>query len=72
MLERNITMLRIKLSRRLQSNYSRRNYLTAKFVRQQFLDYFSQEMHLKVRSSPVKPLSDPTLEFVNAGMNQVL
>ncbi|KAK9498486.1 hypothetical protein O3M35_003111 [Rhynocoris fuscipes] len=46
------------------------DYLGAMNVRQQFLDYFSNEKHIKVRSSPVKPFCDPTLEFVNAGMNQ--
>ena len=34
-------------------------------------DYFeSKRAHSFVKSSPVVPLSDPTLLFANAGMNQ--
>lgn len=41
-------------------------------VRQKFLDFFIKENnHNFVRSSPVKPYCDPTVAFVNAGMNQV-
>uniref|UniRef100_A0A1B0CM04 Alanine--tRNA ligase n=1 Tax=Lutzomyia longipalpis TaxID=7200 RepID=A0A1B0CM04_LUTLO len=44
---------------------------TAKYVRQQFLDFFiSTNRHSFIRSSPVVPFCDPTLPFVNAGMNQ--
>lgn len=45
---------------------------TSKAVRQRFLDYFINENnHHFVRSSPVVPYCDPTVAFVNAGMNQV-
>lgn len=45
---------------------------TSKVVRQRFLDYFVNEHnHTFVRSSPVVPFCDPTVPFVNAGMNQV-
>ena len=45
---------------------------TAKVVRQRFIDYFVKENdHAFVRSSPVVPYCDPTVAFVNAGMNQV-
>jgi alanyl-tRNA synthetase len=39
-------------------------------IRQGFLDYFERHGHRIVQSSPVIPLSDPTLLFTNAGMNQ--
>jgi len=47
--------------------------ISAKYIRQSFIDYFVQEHdHTFLRSSPVVPLCDPSLAFVNAGMNQVL
>lgn len=42
----------------------------AEKVRQTFLDYFTGQGHLFVKSSPVVPHGDPTLLFINAGMNQ--
>lgn len=39
-------------------------------IRRQFLDYFKQKKHAVVASSSVVPHEDPTLLFINAGMNQ--
>ncbi len=39
-------------------------------IRKIFLEYFKQLNHTIVPSSPVVPVNDPTLLFINAGMNQ--
>ncbi|KAI9792359.1 MAG: Alanine--tRNA ligase [Candelina submexicana] len=39
-------------------------------VRKTFIEYFERNGHKFVKSSSVVPLSDPTLLFTNAGMNQ--
>lgn len=44
--------------------------LTAKQIRNIFLDFFKEKDHLYVHSSSTIPLDDPTLLFANAGMNQ--
>ncbi len=44
--------------------------LTAKQIRQGFLDYFARADHRVVPSSSLVPADDPTLLFTNAGMNQ--
>ncbi len=43
---------------------------TVNDIRQAFLDYFSANGHEVVGSSPLVPLNDPTLMFVNSGMVQ--
>jgi alanyl-tRNA synthetase len=39
-------------------------------IRQRFLEYFEKNGHKVVHSSPLLPANDPTLLFINAGMNQ--
>ena len=39
-------------------------------IRRSFLKYFKSQGHAIVASSPVVPHDDPTLLFINAGMNQ--
>lgn len=48
------------------------SYLSAKQVRDIFINYFIEKRnHEYVHSSSVVPHDDPTLLFANAGMNQV-
>jgi alanyl-tRNA synthetase len=44
--------------------------MTAREIRQSFLDYFARHGHAVVASSSLVPSDDPTLLFTNAGMNQ--
>ncbi|HEY2907612.1 MAG TPA: alanine--tRNA ligase, partial [Vicinamibacterales bacterium] len=44
--------------------------MTANEIRASFLQYFAQNGHRVVPSSPLVPGDDPTLLFTNAGMNQ--
>ena len=44
--------------------------MTSQEIREQFLRFFEQRGHQRVRSAPVVPRDDPTLYFTNAGMNQ--
>jgi alanyl-tRNA synthetase len=39
-------------------------------IRRSFLDFFARRDHRTVRSSSLVPAGDPTLLFINAGMNQ--
>ncbi|MFN2372275.1 MAG: alanine--tRNA ligase-related protein, partial [Cyclonatronaceae bacterium] len=42
---------------------------SASQIRQEFFDFFREKEHLIVHSVPVVPKDDPTLLFINAGMN---
>lgn len=44
--------------------------LTANEIRKGFIDFFAEKQHAFVPSSAVVPADDPTLLFINAGMNQ--
>jgi len=44
--------------------------MTSQEIREEYLAFFEQRGHRRVRSAPVVPKDDPTLYFTNAGMNQ--
>jgi len=44
--------------------------MTAKEIRQTYLDFFKSKQHHIVASAPIVVKNDPTLMFTNAGMNQ--
>ena len=43
--------------------------LTSKEIRRKFLQFFEEKGHKIVASAPVVNKNDPTLMFINAGMN---
>ncbi|KAL0130415.1 hypothetical protein PUN28_002237 [Cardiocondyla obscurior] len=54
---------------RLYSQFT--NNKPANLIRNEFLEYFTTNLnHSFIRSSPVCPINDQSLAFINAGMNQ--
>ena len=44
--------------------------IKSNIIRKDFIDFFKSKEHEFVKSAPVFPQDDPTLLFINAGMNQ--
>ncbi|MDD4848014.1 MAG: alanine--tRNA ligase-related protein, partial [Bacteroidales bacterium] len=44
--------------------------MTSKQIREEFLQFFASKQHEIVASAPMVVKNDPTLMFINAGMNQ--
>lgn len=60
------------ISFKLIRPYSQFTNKPANLIRNEFLDYFTKDLkHSFIRSSPVSPITDQSLAFINAGMNQV-
>nr|CAG4643742.1 EOG090X01LY [Lepidurus arcticus] len=57
------------INRRKSSSCSK-SKLRSTEIRDAFVSYFVRNDHVYVKSSPVLPYNDPSLHFVNAGMNQ--
>nr|XP_033324410.1 alanine--tRNA ligase, mitochondrial [Megalopta genalis] len=63
----NVTLL----NRLYSSNTSNSIKWNSRLIRNEFLNYFKDNLeHTFIRSSPVTPLNDSSIPFVNAGMNQ--
>ena len=43
--------------------------MESRLIRQTFLDFFKEKQHTIVPSAPMVVTDDPTLMFINAGMN---
>jgi alanyl-tRNA synthetase len=54
----------------ISATQSPASQIMANQIRQRFVDYFAGRGHTHVPSSSLVPQDDPTLLFVNAGMNQ--
>ncbi|MBH31619.1 MAG: alanine--tRNA ligase [Candidatus Marinimicrobia bacterium] len=44
--------------------------MKASEIRNRFFEFFGEREHIRVRSASLIPVDDPTLLFINAGMNQ--
>ena len=66
-------MLRLPVSnRQIRNAVQMRLKSSSSYIRNTFINYFKDNHdHKYIKSSAVVPLCDPTVPFVNAGMNQV-
>ncbi|KAK4304833.1 hypothetical protein Pmani_023237 [Petrolisthes manimaculis] len=67
-MQRRVNLLRV--CARVAVECVRGQHWSSHRVRNTFIEYFKNLGHHHVASSPVVPWNDPSLEFVNAGMNQ--
>ncbi|CAG9789503.1 unnamed protein product [Diatraea saccharalis] len=64
-------MFRVPMRTKTINQKLRLKSTDSNFIRTTFVEYFvGKHGHKYVKSSPVVPLCDPTVPFVNAGMNQ--
>ncbi len=63
-------MATVRPKQSLISSGIRSNAIKTADIRRSFVDYFKSKEHKEIVSSPVIPFDDPTLLFINAGMNQ--
>lgn len=72
---RGLHLHKLKFHKNLSSKINvktKSNELSSLEIRNIFLDFFiNKNNHKFIRSSPVIPFCDPSVPFVNAGMNQV-
>src|SRR5437899_1662776 len=55
----------------MRTQYERKSKeMNSNEIRRRFLEFFAHRGHTIVKSSSLIPAQDPTLLFVNAGMNQ--
>ncbi len=68
--EKNPCCQRTSVAREAKYEKGKHKVLSAKQIRNGFIDFFRDKGHEFVSSSPIVPANDETLLFANAGMNQ--